>query len=259
MGPSKIMSFIQRRKAASLALSQGRDASAANDATTWNAPVPPSVPPFVPSVPSEFSREGTKKINEIKAVPLVPSVPSQKSMVWEKTRGNTGNTAPAVDWHQADRAYQAHHWSCPQCQASGKGYGSRCDEGQRLLDAYEAAPMPEFGKTKRVTPAPLPPAPQTPQPRMTPRSEPEIVRMIGLHRRALAVGLPNNSATGKVLDELMDTPDMGSCFACNHLRGTEPERWRCAGHGHELSGSPLPRELVVHLHRCAGYESPPLI
>lgn len=171
----------------------------------------------------------------------------------------TASPAPAVDWHQADRAYQAHHWTCPQCRAAGLGYGQGCAEGQALWDSYEALPMPEFGKTKRVTPAPLLPAPQTPQPRMTPRSEPEIVRMIGLHRRALAVGLPNNSATGKVLDELMDTPDMGSCFACNHLRGTEPERWRCAGHGHELSGSPLPRELVVHLHRCAGYESPPVI
>lgn len=295
MSASKIMSFIQRRKAASLALIQGHDASAANDAT-----------PFVPSVPSEFSSEGTGNTNEINAVPPVPSVPSpksmvwesenapvppfvtpvtpekthgvtknineikvvtpvtpvtpEKSMVWEKTWGNTGNTASAADWHEADRAYQAHHITCPVCIAAGKGYGSRCDEGQRLHDAYEAVQMPEWGKPKRVapTPAPLPPRPRPPI-RDTPRPDSEIVRMIGLHRRALAVGLPNNSATGKVLDELMDTPDMGSCFACNHLRGTEPERWRCAGHGHELSGSPLPRELVVHLHRCAGYESPPVI
>lgn len=294
MGASKIMRFIQRRKAASLALSQGHDASAANDATPFVPSVPsdiscdgtkntneinvvlsvlsvPSpksmvwesenapVPPFVPSVPSEFSSEGTGNTNEINAVPPVPSVPSPKSMVWEKTRGNTGNTTPAVDWHQADRAYQAHHWSCPQCQASGKGYGSRCDEGQSLWDAYEAAPMPEFGKAKRVTPAPLPPAPQTP-PRMTPRSGAEIVRMIGLHRRALAVGLPDNRDTDKAIDRMMDAPpDMACCFACGHLRGANPERWRCASTSplNELSGLPLPRQFVIHLHRCPSHQPPP--
>lgn len=165
-------------------------------------------------------------------------------------------TAPVVDWREADRAYQAHHWSCPQCQASGKGHGSLCSEGQRLHAAYEAAPMPEWKAKPRSTA--MPTAAPEPHPyRMTPRSEPEIVRMVELHRRAIHAGLPNNSATGKVIDELMDAPDMGSCFACNHLRGTEPERWRCAGRGHDLAGSRLPRELVVHLHRCDGYQSPP--
>lgn len=61
-------------------------------------------------------------------------------------------TAPAVDWHRADRAYQAHHWGCPICIASGKGYGQMCDEGARLHAAYESTPMPEFGKAKRFTP-----------------------------------------------------------------------------------------------------------
>lgn len=73
---------------------------------------------------------------------------------FEKNEGEPKptDTALAVDWHQADRAYQAHHITCPVCIAAGKGYGSRCDEGQRLHDAYEAAPMPEFGKGKRFTP-----------------------------------------------------------------------------------------------------------
>lgn len=261
MGASKIMSFIQRRKAASLALSQGHGASAANDAfadaTAGNAPVPSDVPPFVPSVPSEFSREGTDKINEINAVPPVPSVPSQKTIVWEKIRGNN-TTVPIVDWHQADRAYQAHHWSCPQCQASGKGYGSRCDEGQRLWDAYEAAPMPERVEGKRW-PIPPAPAPSAAPYHMTPRSEPEIVRMVELHRRAIHAGLLDDAALDKLLDALMDAPsDMGCCFACSHLRGSSPERWKCAGHGHELSGLPLARTFMVQLHRCAGYEPPPM-
>jgi hypothetical protein len=61
------------------------------------------------------------------------------------------------DWQQADRAYQAHHAQCPICRAAGLGKGSRCAEGQASWDAYEAAPMPELGKAKRV--APHPPAP----------------------------------------------------------------------------------------------------
>jgi hypothetical protein len=244
-------------------------------------------PPFIPPIPpteNQGGMNGSKKqalfFNELddkkSLIPPIPPIPPQKhqSLIefgdiahkqelveyLSRQATNDNTTQPAVDWHQADRAYQAHHWSCPQCQASGKGYGPMCDEGQRLWDAYEAAPMSELGKAKRVT-TPLPPAapaPQTP-PRMTPRSGAEIVRMIGLHRRALSVGLPDSNDTDKAIDRMMDAPsDMACCFACSHLRGSSPERWRCAGHGHELSGLPLARVFVVQLHRCAGYEPPPM-
>ena len=171
----------------------------------------------------------------------------------------TDNPTPyPVDWHQAHAAYQRHHITCPACIAAGLGYGQRCDEGQRLWDAYEAAPMPELGQVKRwPIPTTAPPAPSAAPYRMTPRSDSEIMRMVELYRRALAVGLPDDAALDKLLDAVMDAPsDMGSCFACSHLRGSEPDRWRCAGHGHELSGSPLARAFVVQLHRCDGYGPP---
>lgn len=168
------------------------------------------------------------------------------------------DTTPAVDWHEADRAYQAHHWTCPQCRAAGKGYGQGCAEGQALWDAYEAAPMPELAKVKRVTPAPQPTElPRAAPYRMTPRSEPEIVRMVELHRRAVSVGLPDSNDTDRAIDALMDAPDgMACCFACAHLRGSSPDRWQCAGRGHDLAGLPLAHAFVVRLHHCNGYAPP---
>lgn len=39
------------------------------------------------------------------------------------------------------RAYHAHHFQCPQCISAGRGtgYGSRCDAGLVLWDAYNGA------------------------------------------------------------------------------------------------------------------------
>lgn len=98
----------------------------------------------VPSVPSQKTERERKNTNEINVVPSVPLVPSQKTMIWEKT-----DTRAHADWREVDKAYQAHHWMCLQCIASGKGHGQMCDEGQKLWDVYEAAPMPEFGRAKR--------------------------------------------------------------------------------------------------------------
>ena len=42
-------------------------------------------------------------------------------------------------WRIADRAYQNHHWQCPQCMAAARaapGTASRCTAGQHLHDAY---------------------------------------------------------------------------------------------------------------------------
>jgi hypothetical protein len=102
----------------------------------------------VTSVTSCYTLSVSKKLNEINNITPVTPVTSKKIIIQEKI------DTTANDWKQADRAYQAHHWSCPQCRAAGLGKGSRCDEGQALWDAYEAAPMPEFGKatTERVAP-----------------------------------------------------------------------------------------------------------
>lgn len=51
--------------------------------------------------------------------------------------------SPAIDWHTLDRAYQAHHWQCPTCQAAGRGrsYGLRCGTGAALWNTYINAPI----------------------------------------------------------------------------------------------------------------------
>lgn len=36
-------------------------------------------------------------------------------------------------------AYHLHHFACPQCQAGGRGYGSRCSAGAGLWNQYQGA------------------------------------------------------------------------------------------------------------------------
>lgn len=44
----------------------------------------------------------------------------------------------ASQWELADRAYQAHHFSCPQCIAAGVTRSQeRCDAGTALWAAYQ--------------------------------------------------------------------------------------------------------------------------
>lgn len=46
----------------------------------------------------------------------------------------------ADGWIELDKAYQRHHWSCPQCQAAGRrANGLRCGVGASLYRAYEDA------------------------------------------------------------------------------------------------------------------------
>lgn len=47
----------------------------------------------------------------------------------------------ADGWIELDKAYQRHHWSCPQCKAAGRGanYGLRCGVGAALYRAYSDA------------------------------------------------------------------------------------------------------------------------
>jgi len=47
----------------------------------------------------------------------------------------------AQPWNVADKAYQAHHWSCTTCKAAARSGGSsqRCTVGQHLHQLYEQA------------------------------------------------------------------------------------------------------------------------
>lgn len=49
-------------------------------------------------------------------------------------------------WRVASKAWQAHRWQCPMCMAADRtastsGTGQRCEVGQALYEAYEAAPL----------------------------------------------------------------------------------------------------------------------
>lgn len=56
------------------------------------------------------------------------------------------------DWTALDKAYQAHHFTCPTCIAAGKGYGLRCGTGAALWVAYstEQPAAPTTPKSKRT-------------------------------------------------------------------------------------------------------------
>jgi hypothetical protein len=210
-------------------------------------------PPFIPPIPPQKHQSPNDFGNVAHKQELVEYL-SRHAV--NDAQAQADNTVNAVsDWQQADKAYQAHHVECPICRAAGLGKGSSCDEGQALWGAYEAAPMPELGKAKRV--APTLPAPARQPPRFTPRSNAEIDRLVMLHQQAMRVGLPDSNDTDKCLDAVMDAPlGMSACFACTHIRGASPTRWRCASTDsrNELSGSPLAPEFVMHLHRCPAFQ-----
>lgn len=43
-----------------------------------------------------------------------------------------------LTWQETDKAYQAHHTSCPQCLGAGRrpGQSERCPEGGELWELY---------------------------------------------------------------------------------------------------------------------------
>lgn len=56
------------------------------------------------------------------------------------------STSPPSDdaWTIADKAYQAHHFNCPQCSAAGVNPTgqARCPAGAELWDQYQSAGDP---------------------------------------------------------------------------------------------------------------------
>ncbi|MDR0216120.1 MAG: hypothetical protein LBJ15_19280 [Comamonas sp.] len=58
----------------------------------------------------------------------------------------------ASTWGQADKAYQAHHFACPQCIAAGArpGADARCTDGLRLWNLYLRAGTPPHFTSART-------------------------------------------------------------------------------------------------------------
>jgi hypothetical protein len=64
---------------------------------------------------------------------------------------------PPSDWLAADKAYQLHHTSCPQCRAAGLNPRGlyRCPEGVELWVTYQqAGDPPHFTWLRRRNQAP---------------------------------------------------------------------------------------------------------
>jgi len=73
-------------------------------------------------------------------VELIESLQAEQSAPPTPTK-----PAPALtgaEWATLDKAYQAHHLTCPACIASGKGYGLRCGTGAALWANYDQASEP---------------------------------------------------------------------------------------------------------------------
>ena len=102
------------------------------------------VTPVTPVTPQKTRAE--VKTTET-APPDLPSAPP--------TPAPTAPPAPAkpgawfridAPWRVASKAWQAHRWQCPMCMAADRtastsGTGQRCEVGQALYEAYEAAPL----------------------------------------------------------------------------------------------------------------------
>jgi hypothetical protein len=91
----------------------------------------------------------------------------------------------------------------------------------------------------------------------------ELTRMVQHHAQALHAGLTEAEAD-RATDALMQAArtgvlSMSCCFTCTHLRASNPSRWRCTSTNpmNELSGYPLAREFVMHLHHCPTHQPTP--
>lgn len=126
----------------------------------------------VPPVPPEKIIVAQKNPLQINAVPPVPPVPPTNinSREFFQPQPQPGALkpasseppalaqppAPAPDkqakpvklkylewadgWLELDKAYQRHHWNCPQCKAAGRNANNlRCGVGAALYRAYEDA------------------------------------------------------------------------------------------------------------------------
>ncbi|MDP3424967.1 MAG: hypothetical protein Q8S32_14570 [Burkholderiaceae bacterium] len=171
---------------------------------------------------------------------------------------NKAVNTEAADWADLDRAYQAHHWTCPTCISAGKGYGLRCGTGAALWTAYDAEDMPVPKRAASATPALRRPATEIHPSLLTPASQTEI-DLMG-KRLALfdARGVDVDDAE-RLVDKLLvrdrELDRRGSCAECRHLVGSGPGRWRCNDRSdtslNDLAGAHLGAGFVhQHLHHC---------
>ncbi|MFO1262707.1 MAG: hypothetical protein U1E84_05095 [Rhodoferax sp.] len=95
---------------------------------------------------AQMDRDGTAKTDEttdsrllaVSSVPVeaVSTTPEQLSSVLAVPTPTI--LKKSADWRALAATYHAHHFTCPQCIAAGRGsaYGQRCATGMALWLAY---------------------------------------------------------------------------------------------------------------------------
>ncbi|MGB4061002.1 MAG: hypothetical protein WBK26_12380 [Burkholderiaceae bacterium] len=164
------------------------------------------------------------------------------------------------DWAALDKAYMAHHLSCPACIAAGKGYGLRCGAGRALWGSYDAVDMPPPVRAQPASAAPKPVA--TGSPPVAEPTEQEAERTSKRLALFAARGVKGDEAQALAQRLLMRDREgdrRGVCAECRQLGGTGPGRWRCGDNAHpninELAGAWVGAAFVhVRLHRCNSLE-----
>lgn len=163
-----------------------------------------------------------------------------------------------ADWKALDKAYMAHHLSCPACIAAGKGYGLRCGTGAALWGSYDAVDRPT---PVRAQPAPAPQPMATDSPPVAEPTEQEAERTAKRLALFAARGVKGDEAQALAQRLLMRDREgdrRGVCAECRQLVGSGPGRWRCGDNSHpnvnELAGAWVGAAFVhLRLHRCGGF------
>lgn len=135
------------------------------------APVTPPAPvtPVTPATPENsawcyrtqivvFKGETPSKTGPVTPVTQVTPQKTRREVKTTETAPPDLPTAPPApakapawfhlesSWRMASKAWQAHRAGCPTCMAADRtastsGTGQRCQQGQALYQAYEAAPL----------------------------------------------------------------------------------------------------------------------
>lgn len=189
--------------------------------------------------------------------PADPEAPEPPPAPAVETNVETASLETIPSWKDLDRAYQAHHMTCPTCISAGRGRGLRCGTGAALWAAYDAVDMPVHKKAACVAP----PAKTAIHPSLLTAATPDEIDVM-VHRLALfdARGLSEADA-GRLVDKLLvrdrEGDRRGACAECSRLSGHGPGRWKCADRQHginELAGANLGAAYVhATLHRCPSF------
>lgn len=166
----------------------------------------------------------------------------------------SARTATAADLLRAARADGLAVSATPDGNLRVRGPRAAIGRWAPLLRERKAAMLELLATEPRQRPEPKPARRE-----YTPASDEELERMLTRWHRARAAGLTPDEAD-RLADRLHTRDreglrDLHACLECRHLRaqfggGWACRMWRVTG----AADAALPREFVVGLHRCAGFD-----